>query len=148
MTARAPTEAHEQRTVVLVIEGPPPRKNAKHSVFATRRKNGKVAIGRKCTEAFTEFCGRMAAAWRDLRAQPFGDSPVCVGIVAYWSSKRRADVDAPIECVLDALTKAGVWNDDVQVVSLHAAKAYSKERPRVEVEIGWPAVGGTQGEGR
>lgn len=46
----------------------------------------------------------------------------------------RPDVDKLVRALLDALTSAGVWNDDGQVVRLLATKVYA-EAPGVTVRI-------------
>jgi crossover junction endodeoxyribonuclease RusA len=127
-------------SITIVVAGKPCAKNNKHRVHF------KPGIGRHLTEEFKEFRTRVHAAWCQLRAkgaQPFGTQQVLVNLVAYWPTKRRVDIDAPIEPTLDALTYAGVWDDDTQVISLHVAKGYSKENPRVEIEIGFPMIGGS-----
>ncbi|GIG63672.1 hypothetical protein Lfu02_80440 [Longispora fulva] len=45
-----------------------------------------------------------------------------------WPSK-RPDVDKLARAILDALTDAGVWHDDAQVVELTAVKVYPDEHP-------------------
>lgn len=53
----------------------------------------------------------------------------------------RPDLDKLVRAVLDALTQAGVWNDDGQVTTLIASKAYTSEyhsTPGVEVSV-WPS---------
>lgn len=54
-----------------------------------------------------------------------------------WPTKRNADLDKLCRGVLDALTVAGAWNDDAQVVRLHALKRYAEtdERPGCEIVI-------------
>lgn len=123
-----------ERTVVLVIEGPVPRKNAKHRVFADS-----CGVGRKKSAAYTEFRERAHAAWCVLRARgerPFGAlAPLRVSITAYWH-RTIGDIDAPIESTLDALTFAGVWHDDGQVEELGPTRrGKDPQRPRVEVLI-------------
>ena len=36
------------------------------------------------------------------------------------------DLDKLVRCVCDAITDAGLWRDDAQVVTLHAAKRYGR----------------------
>ena len=44
------------------------------------------------------------------------------------------DLDNIMKGVLDGVTKAGVWGDDAQVVTIMASKFYDRN-PRVEIEI-------------
>lgn len=124
----------DPKTIRLVIEGPPPRKNTKHKVFAN---DG--GVGRRKSNAYVDFRERLHAAWCVLKAKgarPFGPlHRVRVSMTAYWH-RTLGDIDAPIESVLDSLTFAGVWHDDGQVEELgEVRRAMDKERPRVEVEI-------------
>lgn len=48
--------------------------------------------------------------------------PLEVSLVLFLPDKRRRDVDNYIKAVFDALTHAGVWHDDEQVVRLHVTK--------------------------
>lgn len=41
----------------------------------------------------------------------------------------RPDVDKMARAILDALTIAGVWRDDAQVITLHAIKRYATDDP-------------------
>lgn len=45
------------------------------------------------------------------------------------------DIDKTIRAILDALTDAGVWGDDSQVVSLSAVKRYADDMPGVNVRV-------------
>ena len=51
---------------------------------------------------------------------------------------RKPDLDKLVRAVFDALTDAGIWRDDGQVVQLHTSKVYAhgEERPGVEIEVG------------
>ena len=48
--------------------------------------------------------------------------PLCVDMDVYPRSRRRYDVDNLAKATLDALTNAGIWVDDSQVVSLCMTK--------------------------
>lgn len=45
----------------------------------------------------------------------------------------RPDIDNVIKAAMDILTKAGIWKDDAQVVSLYASKHYGE--PRLEISV-------------
>ena len=57
-----------------------------------------------------------------------------VWITLYFGTKRRADWDNFHKLSMDALTGI-VWNDDSQIIHAHVEKAYSKEHPRIEIEV-------------
>lgn len=59
--------------------------------------------------------------------------PVCVTLTFYRPSK-TGDLDGRIPWLLDCLQGAG-YEDDKQVVALHAYRYEDKVRPRVEVTI-------------
>lgn len=48
----------------------------------------------------------------------FAASPVDVHLVAHPADRRRFDLDNLPKSILDAVTKAGVWDDDSQVARL------------------------------
>lgn len=48
---------------------------------------------------------------------------------------RRDDLDKLVRCILDAITDAGLWKDDAQVVILLADKRYVDERPGVRISV-------------
>jgi Holliday junction resolvase RusA-like endonuclease len=45
------------------------------------------------------------------------------------------DLDKLIRCVADAITDAGLWRDDSQVVSIAAAKRYTHTQPGVLITV-------------
>jgi crossover junction endodeoxyribonuclease RusA len=47
---------------------------------------------------------------------------------------KKPDVDKLVRAIMDALTTAGVWNDDSQVATLHARKVYG-DTPGVEISV-------------
>lgn len=50
-------------------------------------------------------------------------------------SARTYDIDKLSRSCLDAITKAGIWIDDRQCISLHAKKSYVVEDPGVTITI-------------
>lgn len=55
------------------------------------------------------------------------------GAPAYPANRGSGDIDKLCRAVLDALTDAGVWGDDSQVVCLTAVKSWTDARPQAEV---------------
>ena len=69
-----------------------------------------------------------------------------VRIDAYWDRRSRqwstetvdvpvADADAVLKPLLDSMQFRGVFEDDIQILRLLAAKHYDKTNPRTEVRI-------------
>ena len=59
----------------------------------------------------------------EARTAPPMAAPVAVSIEAFMPDKRRRDLDNLLKGLLDAMTHAGVWLDDSQVVDLRIRKA-------------------------
>lgn len=53
----------------------------------------------------------------------FGDARLTVEIEAWMPDKRKRDLDNLLKAILDALTHAGVWNDDSQIDDLRIHRA-------------------------
>lgn len=51
------------------------------------------------------------------------------GAAEFPVSRGRDDLDKLVRATLDALTMAGCWADDSQVVTVHARKLYADGRP-------------------
>jgi len=52
-----------------------------------------------------------------------------------WPVVRSNDLDKLVRCVADAITDAGLWKDDSQVVILHAAKRFTVNTPGVVITV-------------
>ena len=71
-----------------------------------------------------------------LRGVPNLSGPVQVAIAVFPPDKRQRDLDNLLKCLLDSLTKAGLWNDDSQVSSLTITRmARSIRGGRIEVAV-------------
>lgn len=65
-----------------------------------------------------------------------GAMPVNVTIDAYYPDLRRRDIDNILKAPLDALTAAGMWDDDSQVQALSIRKAgMDRHSPRLEITL-------------
>jgi len=53
----------------------------------------------------------------------------------YFGDKRIRDWDNFHKLSMDALTEAGIWEDDKQVCEVNVIKDYDKEDPRIEIII-------------
>lgn len=59
-----------------------------------------------------------------------------VSIQAWYPDKRRRDIDNVLKAPLDAMTHAGIWDDDSLIEFLSIRKAgYDQHNPRLEIEI-------------
>ena len=79
-----------------------------------RHVGSRVLISSKGRE-YREAIQRQAMAERWPR---FGAKRVSVHIEAWMPDKRRRDLDNVLKAALDALTHAGVWDDDSQIDGL------------------------------
>lgn len=134
-----PTDATIGRRVSLVVVGKAPRKNTRDRAAVSHDgvpfrytgaayKRWRAALAHEAAAAGIE---RIASgAWR-MSLRVYHDKLRHLDITT-----PRLDVDASISCVLDALQKGGVLDDDVRVVELgRVQKFYDKERPRVEIDL-------------
>lgn len=79
---------------------------------------------------------REEVMWRLAGTRGKFTTPVSVEILAWYPDKRRRDIDNLFKGPLDALTHAGVWQDDSLIESLSIRKVgYSQPDPRLEIEI-------------
>lgn len=125
------------------------RKNAKHEVFASktpRRHGGRPTVGRRLAHDYRRFCATVALCWDRERARrrlrPINAGRWVITVHAFWDRQRHLDVnlpigdiDAPIECVLDALQAAGVVDNDARFVAMHSWKHHDPRHPRLVIEI-------------
>ena len=63
------------------------------------------------------------------------DSPVSVGIIAYPPNRARRDLDNLPKAVLDALTKARVWEDDSLVHDLRIRWGEVRKGGEIQITI-------------
>ncbi len=61
---------------------------------------------------------------------------VAVSCIFHRSNHQRMDIDNMLKAVLDAGTRAGVWDDDSQVTALIGILEYDPEKPRTIICLG------------
>lgn len=85
-----------------------------------RSKNRAALIN---SHKYRDWCER--AEWQ-IRSQRRGATilgRVGVSVVLHFSDKRRRDLDNVLKGFLDAMTHAGVWEDDSQIDKLNIVRA-------------------------
>lgn len=99
-----------------------------------RSVNGRVLIAAAGRRYRTDV--ELVYRLQSLTGGGCGSLLVEVSIDAWLPDLRRRDIDNILKAPLDALTHAGLWDDDSQVVQLSIRKAgMDRERPRLEVRI-------------
>jgi len=77
--------------------------------------------------------------WLWLKAVPMNwskESRYSVAIELIYNTRRKYDVDNRVKPILDALTRAGAWNDDAQVDEILVARGeLDKDHPRARIWI-------------
>lgn len=97
-----------------------------------RSVNGRVLIAAAGRKYRTDVELSMRLAGR----KGIGPAPVRVSIDAYLPDARRRDIDNLLKAPLDALTAAGMWDDDSQVQALSIRKAgMDRHHPRLEITL-------------
>lgn len=84
-----------------------------------RTVQGRMIIskkGREYRDAVSELAAR--ESWPKLGAQR-----LAVAIEAWVPDRRRRDLDNVLKALLDAMTHAGVWDDDSQIDDLRIFRA-------------------------
>lgn len=119
-----------------------PRVNRNGRVWTPKKsKDFEGAVCRSAIEAHPgpELNGPLCLMVRLVKKRPkaMSASKHGAGLVAAIT---KPDIDNYLKAVMDGVTKAGLWKDDAQVVSVSAAKYYAEidGEPRVEVRI-WEA---------
>jgi crossover junction endodeoxyribonuclease RusA len=60
---------------------------------------------------------------------------LCLMVSAWMPDRKRRDIDNLLKPLLDALTYAGVWDDDSQVKALSIAEAGVRKPGSVQIQI-------------
>lgn len=123
---------HELRCVV--IDGEPPSKARPRFT-----KRGGTYTPKRTIEGEK----RLAAALSNVPVFP---GNVALVAIFHRSTRQRIDVDNMLKAVLDAGTRAKIWEDDSQVTALIGLVEHDREQPRTVVAFGRHASTLTRGE--
>ncbi len=97
------------------------------------RGSGRVLLSREGREYRRAVKIALRACTRVLGA--YFSRPVSVQIAAHPPDARRRDLDNVLKAVLDAITHAGVWDDDRRVDDLHIWRMPPVAGGRIDVVI-------------
>lgn len=86
-----------------------------------RHVGAKVLISAKGRE----YRAAVAGLALENRWPRFGSQRLHVAIEAWMPDKRRRDLDNLLKATLDALTHAGIWDDDSQIDQLSINRAHT-----------------------
>lgn len=136
----------------VFVEGEPvPQPRQRHRVVRPKGRRSYAANYTPAKHPVQSWKQAIIARWRTGKAVPAIDGPVEVTVIYYlprpkrlqrlkdpegpiWHDK-RPDVDNLDKAVLDALTQAGAFLDDRQVVLKQSAKAYAPKHERAGATI-------------
>ena len=102
------------------------------SVNTYWRSNGKR---RFISKAGVEFTKEVDFVVKQGKYPSFGPNKVAMSIMIHPRSKRKFDLDNTLKAILDALMKAGVYNDDSQVDYIEIAKGEQVDKGKAVVHL-------------
>jgi Holliday junction resolvase RusA-like endonuclease len=105
--------------------------------LAVNRAWRKTDQGMRRSDRYKDAVKAVSADLRDVAAAErwrYRGFPVGVEIEAHWPD-HVGDVDAPIKGILDAIQKAGIVQDDAQVVRIAVAKFMNSDDPRICIKV-------------
>lgn len=104
---------------MLVLNLPlPPSVNSYRTIF-----RGRMGI----SKAGREFKAKVSDYVIEYRVPKLGDARIEMKVVLYPRDKRKQDIDNRIKALWDALTDAGVFDDDEQIDILHIERGEIKK---------------------
>lgn len=71
---------------------------------------------------YRAFKGMVALIVKRERVPRFGGKRMAVAVELCFPNRRRCDISNRVKALEDALTEAGVWDDDSQVDQLHVRR--------------------------
>ena len=92
---------------------------------------------RYMTAEYKDFLWAVAEEWARRRVEDWDATKRFeIVIKLHFATRRKCDIDNRIKPLLDALTRAGVWDDDAQVDAIKVRRGGAdKDNPRAVVWV-------------
>ena len=104
---------------MLILNLPlPPSVNSYRTIF-----RGRMGI----SKAGREFKAKVSDYVVEYRVPKLGDARLEMKVILYPRDRRKQDIDNRIKALWDALTDAGVFDDDEQIDILHIERGEIKK---------------------
>lgn len=90
---------------------------------------------RYISPAGKKFTEEVFAVVKSQGSKSFGDSSLGISVMIHPRSKRKFDLDNTLKAILDALMKAGCYDDDSQFEYIEIARGEAKDGGAAVVHI-------------
>ena len=125
-----------KKTVRLDLPYPP-------SVNTYWRANGHR---RYISPAGVKFTEEVSLVVKNKKPRTFGDKQVAISVMIHPRSKRKFDLDNTLKAILDALMKAGMYDDDSQIEYIEIARGEHTDGGKAVVHL-YDYIGEEHGSG-
>jgi len=125
-----------KKTVRLDLPYPP-------SVNTYWRANGQR---RYISPAGVKFTEEVSLIVKNKKPKTFGDKQVAISVMIHPRSKRKFDLDNTLKAILDALMKAGMYDDDSQIEYIEIARGENIDGGKAVVYL-YDYIGEEHGSG-
>lgn len=125
-----------KKTIRLDLPYPP-------SVNTYWRSNGKR---RYISPAGVKFTEEVSLIVKMQKPKTFADKQVAISVMIHPRSKRKFDLDNTLKAILDALMKAGMYDDDSQIEYIEIARGEQVDGGKAVVYL-YDYIGEEHGSG-
>jgi len=125
-----------KKTVRLDLPYPP-------SVNSYWKANGHR---RYISPAGVMFTEEVSFIVKNKKPRTFGDKQVAISVMIHPRSKRKFDLDNTLKAILDALMKAGMYDDDSQIEYIEIARGEHIDGGKAVVHL-YDYIGEEHGSG-
>tara|TARA_R110002111_G_scaffold50841_1_gene88981 strand:- start:311 stop:682 length:372 start_codon:yes stop_codon:yes gene_type:complete len=102
------------------------------SVNTYWRANGKRRFISKAGILFTQ---EVILIVKQSKAKSFEEKRLAISVVIHPRSKRKFDLDNTLKAILDALMKAGMYNDDSQIDYIEIARGKAVKKGKAVINL-------------